>query len=135
MTGIRLQVDIVGVAECEAALNRLRETVTVRGKQEMQTEALSCAQTLQRWIQAEIHDVTGRLSRGVQAGAYRGNIPAAFVRVDYKIAPHAIIVEWGTSKMAARPYFRPGIAAASEMILRRLERKATELALRGGAEI
>jgi len=35
--------------------------------------------------------------------------PAAIAAVDRKVAPHAHFMEFGTSKMAAKPFFRPAV--------------------------
>ena len=35
--------------------------------------------------------------------------PSAIAAVDRKVAPHAHFVEFGTSKMTARPFFRPAV--------------------------
>ncbi len=61
--------------------------------------------------------VKGRLIRG---GAVKRSIFAAYgdagkdnvlVGVNYKIAPHAWLVEFGTSKWRGKPYMRPAIRA------------------------
>lgn|SRR6056297_2104576 len=35
--------------------------------------------------------------------------PSAIAAVDRKVAPHAHLLEFGTSKMAANPFFRPAV--------------------------
>jgi hypothetical protein len=105
-----------------------------KGREEFKDEAVSCAEFLQQWMRSYIHNVTGRLSRAIEAGAYRAEIPAAYLRVDYNIAPHAHLVEFGTVHMGAKSYFRRGIDVAAPMILSRIERKAELIAARGGAK-
>ncbi len=53
---------------------------------------------------------TGNLKRSPVAKRFRRKVrgePAVFVAIDRKIAPHAHLVEFGTVRMAAKPFFRP----------------------------
>ena len=54
---------------------------------------------------------TGNLKRSLHAESMPGGPPVAIAAVDRKIAPHAGLVEFGTVKMSARPYFRPAVDA------------------------
>lgn len=47
--------------------------------------------------------------------------PNILVGVSAKRAPHRHLVEYGTSKMAARPYWRPGTRAAREGVANSLK--------------
>ena len=38
--------------------------------------------------------------------------PSVLVGINHRIAPHWHFLELGTSKMKARPFFRPGVKAA-----------------------
>lgn len=51
---------------------------------------------------------SGNLKRSAIAKEIRGkaNNPIAIAGIDRKIAPHAHMVEFGTVKMSARPFFR-----------------------------
>jgi HK97 gp10 family phage protein len=53
--------------------------------------------------------VTGNLRRSIKAKTLKqiGIGPrSALAGIDYRIAPHAHLLEYGTVKMAARPFFR-----------------------------
>ena len=55
---------------------------------------------------------TGRLKRSLHARMlkyHEGAPMIAIAAVDRKIAPHAHFIEFGTSKMSARPFFRPAV--------------------------
>ncbi len=57
---------------------------------------------------------TGNLKRSIVTKKLRkiGNHPRpSIAAVDRKIAPHAHFVEFGTSKMSKKPFFRPGVEA------------------------
>lgn len=63
---------------------------------------------------------TGNLKRSLIARLLdkRGNNPrTAIAAVDRKIAPHAHLIEFGTCKMSARPFFRPAVESHSEGII------------------
>ena len=63
---------------------------------------------------------TGNLKRSLGAKflARRGNNPRpALAGIDRKIAYHAWLIEYGYSKMAASPFFRPAVEAHSEGII------------------
>jgi HK97 gp10 family phage protein len=57
---------------------------------------------------------TGNLKRSVKSGGYKkraGKPYAVFVTVDRKVAPHAHLVEFGSSRgQAANPFFARGVA-------------------------
>ena len=67
---------------------------------------------------------TGNLRAGVVAKKLKriGDHPApSIAAINYARAPHAHLLEYGTSKMRARPFFRPGyestIDSATESVL------------------
>ena len=69
---------------------------------------------------------TGNLKRSLIARLLekRGDNPrVAVAAVDRKIAPHGHLIEWGTSKMAARPYFRPAVDAHKEGIAKDIKKR------------
>lgn len=62
---------------------------------------------------------TGNLRRGIVAKILRrrGSDPApAMVGIDFKIAPHAHLIEYGTVNMSAQPFFRPAVDGARRRI-------------------
>jgi len=53
---------------------------------------------------------TGNLKKSIVAKPFQAAGPSdAFVAIDRKIAPHAHLIEYGTVKMPAKPFFRRGI--------------------------
>jgi len=55
---------------------------------------------------------TGNLKRSLHARLLSDKLrfpKVAIAAVDRKIAPHAHLIEFGTSKMSARPFFRPAV--------------------------
>jgi len=65
---------------------------------------------------------TGNLKRAIKSFKGR-NKGLALAVVDAKIAPHRHLVEFGTSKMSARPYWRPTLEANKEGIVKDLKDK------------
>ena len=119
---VELQVE--GVKETIDRFERLRKAFGESGREELRDTLLENAGILKQWIETFMpRPVTGRLARSIGIGLYRNPITASFVRVDYKIAPHAHLVEYGTSHSAAHPFFRRGIETAWPMILQNIERK------------
>ena len=61
---------------------------------------------------------TGRLKRAPFAAYGDANQPNVLVGMNYKIAPHAHLVEFGHAGKAAgpHPYFRPGITRAAPLM-------------------
>lgn len=69
---------------------------------------------------------TGNLKRSLTAKLLKrtGNMPpVAVAAVDRKIAPHAHLVEFGTSKAPAHPFFRPSVDTNGERVLTDLKDK------------
>lgn len=64
----------------------------------------------------------GSLKRGIVAKKFKGRTksgPAAFVAIDYSVAPHAHLVEFGArgGKMPMQPFFRPAVDAHKEVFV------------------
>lgn len=55
---------------------------------------------------------TGNLKKAPFADYGDPKKPNVLVGMNYKIAPHAHLVEYGTVKMRPQPYFRPGITSS-----------------------
>lgn len=79
---------------------------------------------------------TGLLKSAIKAriGKRRGKyVASAFAAVDYKKAPHAYLVEYGTRHSQAKPYFRPAWDTKKDQVKKQIEedlRKLLEGALR-----
>ena len=121
---LSIDVRVEGIKETTDRFERLRKALGDSGREELRDELLANAEVLKRWMDTYMpRPVTGRLARSIGVGLYRKPIVASFVRADYKIAPHAHLVEYGTSHSAAHPFFRRGIETAWPMILQNIERK------------
>jgi HK97 gp10 family phage protein len=59
---------------------------------------------------------TGKLKSAIFAAYGDDRKPNVLVGVNYNIAPHAHLVEYGTSHSAAHPYMRPAITATRSKI-------------------
>jgi len=67
---------------------------------------------------------TGNLKRSLVAKLLdkRGDNPrVAVAAVDRKIAPHAHLLEFGTSRMSARPFFRPAVEKYSNQFTKNIK--------------
>lgn len=67
---------------------------------------------------------TGNLKRGLVAKKFqRKGESQAFVAVDYRIAPHAHLVEYGTVKTRPHPFLRPAADTKQEEVARAVEKR------------
>lgn len=77
--------------------------------------AVECRDTIRSLTPVE----TGRLRQGVFAAAGDPGKSDALVGMNYKIAPHAHLVEYGHAgphPAPPRPYFRPGLVMATDKV-------------------
>ena len=92
-TGLTMQ----GYSELEKKYKHLIEVVDER---QMETALMKPARKLRNAIKAKApRGKTGNLKRGVVAKKFKAKIkghPAVFVAMDYRKAPHANLVEYGT---------------------------------------
>ena len=73
---------------------------------------------------------TGNLKRSLLARLLvdkTGFPKVAIAAVDRKIAPHAHLVEFGTSKMSAKPFFRPAVDAHGGKVIDNIKNGAKKL--------
>jgi len=73
---------------------------------------------------------TGNLKRSLRAKLLdeKSRFPTvAIAAVDRKIAPHAHLVEFGTSKMSARPFFRPAVDSHGGKVIDNIKDGAKKL--------
>ncbi len=102
---------IEGVAQLAAQLGKVGKSLGGSG---LEATFLKQANVIASDAQRRAPLLTGALKKSIIARMLdkRGNNPrAAIAAVDRKKAPHAHLVEFGTSKMAAHPYFRPAVDA------------------------
>jgi HK97 gp10 family phage protein len=60
----------------------------------------------------------GALRRSITQRAKRGFVPTLQIGIRSGAAPHAHMVEFGTSKMAARPFLRPALDTNKDKVIR-----------------
>jgi HK97 gp10 family phage protein len=64
---------------------------------------------------------TGALKKSIFAAHGNENKPNALVGVNYRIAPHAHLIEYGSMKNRPYPFFRPGISASANEVKKIIE--------------
>ncbi len=83
---------------------RIRAPIAKRGHYKSGTKVLVPPGNLKRSI------VTKTMTRRGEKAA------PALIAIDYRIAPHAHLVEYGTVRAAPHPFFRPGYDATKDAI-------------------
>ena len=107
----RFDVKMVGMEELDRKMQKLAKSL---GPDNTEPMLYGAAELVTTQVQANVNSirrVTGNLSRSPvtkmmskqKAGEPRPSIAA----IDRKIAPHAWLVEFGSSKSSPTPYFRP----------------------------
>ena len=110
-----------GGPELTRTLTAIRKTLNAEGNIALADRVREALLDPAKVIRDEAQDLapvgpTGKLKSAIKADKGKG--AAAFAAVDLKIAPYASFVEKGTSKMRARPYFRPAVNAVRPTIAR-----------------
>jgi HK97 gp10 family phage protein len=106
---MKLSFKIEGIALLASKLNKLSGSI---GGDSLKPDVLAQAKVIAEDARDRApRGPTGNLKRSLHAKLLPGGPPVAIAAVDRKIAPHAHLVEFGTVKMSARPYFRPAADA------------------------
>lgn len=119
-----LSVQVEGV---QATIKRMSRIAKSMGVQDIDLENLihEAAKVIAKQAKANApQGPTGNLRRGIVGKKYktkRRHEPAAFAGIDYRIAPHAHLVEFGTKNMAARPFFKPAVEATRGQVERMIK--------------
>lgn len=119
---MKVSMKLIGVD----ALNRkLEKMVKAAGHKNTEPLILKLAETIRDRIRQKAPvGPTGRLKRSPVAKLMprKQNMPAiAIAGIDRKIAPHAHLVEFGTSRMAAHPFFRPAVDGCRRGVMERIK--------------
>ena len=110
------QVKIEGLQEFYKAIEDL--TKGIRAKQTVGFR-MQAAEAIVADAKSRAPFDSGKLREAIHAKEMpKGGVIAA---VDRKQAPHAHLLEFGTSRMAAKPYFRPAVDAQTQKVLSILE--------------
>jgi len=113
----KMRLEIQGLDELERRIKSLRSALEAKDVEEILVKGARLVRDDAK--RRAPRGPTGNLRRGVKAkkGKRRGKMySTAFAAMDYKVAPHAYLVEYGTSKMRARPYFRPAVDSMKDQV-------------------
>ncbi len=120
----------------QAVIKRMSAVAKSMGVQEIDLENLlhSATKVIARQAKANAPlGPTGNLKRGIVGKKYktkRRHEPAAFTGIDYRISPHAHLVEYGTKYMSARPFFKPAVEATKGQVERMIKQGILNLITR-----
>lgn len=113
---MKATVSIQGMEQLEKQLEKINKNM----EREAKASVLRQAETLKDRITARAPvGPTGRLKRSPVARMMpeKAGYPAiAIAGIDRKIAPHAHLVEFGTSRAPAYPFFRPAVDECADRI-------------------
>ena len=137
-----MDIEIQGIEELEKQMESLIKAVH---PDKVEPVLLDGAKVMQKAIKGKIqHSVTGNLKRGVKAKVMRrrggsaaaiglsvGEAAPAFAAMDFRIAPHYHLIEFGTSRAPAYPFFRPGVDASKEQAINQITQDISNLIDKG----
>lgn len=115
----KTEVTIEGIPELE---RKLREAAKAVGPEKVQDLTFEAMQMMTDRVQSNVNSinaVTGRLRRSPVTRKMSGS--TAISAIDRRIAPHAGLVEFGTSRMAAQPYFRTAWDSMRDTVKKHVE--------------
>ena len=121
---------VEGIDELKKRFQRLASVIDSK---DMANKIVDAAVTIRDEIKSRAPVVTGNLKRSVVAKKYsrltKGN-PGAFVAIDYRIGPHAHLVEYGhggSNPAPAHPFFRPGVDNKIDIAERKIKMGVIEV--------
>lgn len=126
--------DVFKVQGLEKITDRLAEVIDEANGKKAKEVYLSAAMKIRDGARTRAPKVTGKLRESIFAARGDMNKPNALVGVNYRIAPHAHLVEYGTVKSRPRPFLRPAISASAAEVRKVIEsglRKIVEDAANG----
>lgn len=115
----------------------IQQLVFMLSEDDVKESFLAIANDMKNEMQARIHDVTGNLSRGIHAELFKNEGKCiSFVAVDFKIAPHAYLVERGHANVngsttPGHPFFAPVCARYRGMKYKELVEEVLRAKLSG----
>jgi HK97 gp10 family phage protein len=130
-------IKIEGVKELKLALDKLGEEIKDKLQPALHKGAEIVAQKATSNIERNTEPKTGRLSRSmvVKDMPYKDSMPLiSIAAVDRKIAPHAHLIEFGTTKMSARPFLRPALQSSQKEVEELIENTIEEVVNKAGSE-
>lgn len=118
-----------GLEELGQTIERMRKSVKPENVEPIVLKAAKIIKA-SAWGRAP-RGPTGNLQRGIRAKVLKRNDfnnPApAMVGIDFRVAPHAHLVEFGTIHAAARPFFRPAVDQKGPEAIKMVERELEAL--------
>ncbi len=130
-------IKVEGVKELKLALDKLGEKIKDKLQPALHKGAEIVAQKATSNIERNTKPKTGKLSRSivVKDMPYKASMPlVSIAAVDSKIAPHAHLIEFGTTKMSARPFLRPAFQSSQKEVEELIENTIEEVVNKAGSE-
>jgi HK97 gp10 family phage protein len=119
----------------EEAIKRVGALAATLDAEEVEETLLEGAGIVVSDARSRVRVKTGKLRRAIKAK--RGKRPNrsianCYAVVDFKVARHAYLVEYGSSRAPAHPYFRPAIDGTVEEVKSKVEEGLGGLLNKGG---
>ena len=120
--------NVTGLNDMDSAISKLSDEL----KNELPNIVMKAAQIIASEVQARAPVGTGALKRSIDVVASgSGQSASATVQVEDStqggIEHYAIYTEYGTSREVARPFFRPGVQAASAQVENLITQRITQI--------
>ena len=128
-------IKIEGVEEVRLAIDKFSKEIKDRLQPALHKGAEIVAQKATSNIERKTKPKTGRLARSmvVKDMPYNDFMPlVSIVAVDRKVAPHAHLIEFGTTKMSARPFLRPAYQSSHKEVKELVESAIKEVVNKAG---
>lgn len=125
---------VVEVEGLDEAVRRVRSLTSSLEAKEVEQVLVKGMRVVRDEAKQRVPVRTGLLKSAIKAriGKRRGKFVAgAFSAVDFKKAPHAYLVEYGTRHSPAKPYFRPAWDTKKEAVKKQIEEDLRELLEKG----
>lgn len=126
----RSSVRLEGFGELQAQLTALQNCASPDEIEEIELEG---AEIMADKVREKVPVRTGLLKRNVitkilRRYAWNRAAPAIVAMNEHPQlgAPHAHLIEFGTVKMAARPFFRPGVIESQDAAIARIQERIAE---------
>ncbi len=124
------QVRIEGLAELQAKIGEIINRTTGR---EVKRVYMKGALILRDRARELAPVKTGKLRSAIFAAYGKPTSPNVLVGVNYRIAPHAHLVEFGTVHAAPHPYMRPAVSQARTAVVQTIAAGLREIITNGAA--
>ncbi len=130
-------IKIEGVKEVRLVIDKIGKEIEDKLQPALHKGAEIVAQKATSNIERKTKPKTGRLASSmvVKDMPYNDFMPlVAIAAVDRKIAPHAHLIEFGTTKMSARPFLRPAYQSSQKEVKEIVESAIKEVVNKAGVK-